>query len=165
MPTLKERLNLGMRTLLAFFPFLAKPDDSFAEGRLSVKEYDLYMQMDVRDRDHACAVAKAVLNYAPHASGRLIRAALLHDIGKCAARYNPFERIFVHLYTPTSIPAEPRVKGLRGSWQRRLHHARYGAEFILSAGGDPEVAEIVRQHHKPEGHAEAEILNLVEARF
>jgi len=150
---------------VAFFPSFARADDAFAKSWLIREEFGLYLQMDVRDRDHACVVAKALLRSLPDASDKLIRAALLHDIGKSAARYNPVERIFVHLYTPKNLPAQPRLGGLRGTWQRRLHHAAYGAELILNAGGDPEVAEIVRRHHKPDGHEDAEVLRAVEVRF
>lgn len=121
--------------------------------------------MDVRDRDHACAVAKAVIRSVPAASDKLVRAALLHDIGKSTARYNAWERIAVHLYFPKNMPKEPRLEGLRGSWQRRLHHAHYGAELILAVGGDPEVAEIVRRHHEPEENADAGLLQQIEAGF
>lgn len=152
------------RTFIAFFPAFARPDDAFAKSRLSPEEYALYLQMDVRDRDHACAVS-AALSALPEASPKLIRAALLHDIGKSGAQYNPWERIIVHLYTPPTMPREPRLRGLRGSWQRRLHHDHYGAELILHAGGDAEVAEIVRLHHHPESHLDAALLQKIEARF
>lgn len=165
MPTVKGLLNLGRRTWLAFFPVFAKPDDAFAKAALRAEEYALYKQMDPRDRDHACLVTKAVVSSVTGASDKLIRAALLHDIGKSTARYNPVERIFVHLYTPKTLPAVPRFKGLRGAWQRRLYHERYGADLILSAGGDSEVAEIVRRHHTPGDNLDAKILQAVEARF
>ena len=162
---MKRVVNLAARTFRAFFPATLEPDDGFAESRLSAAEYALYADMDVRDRHHACQVAQAVLSEVPAASKVLVRAALLHDVGKSGARYRAWERILVHLYTPRSLPREPRLGGLRGAWQRRLHHEHYGAELIRRAGGDAEVANIVARHHRPAGHAEAEQLKRVEETF
>ena len=121
--------------------------------------------MDRRDRAHACRVAKAVIEQVSSPSDILVRAALLHDVGKCGATFNPWERVAVHLYTPESVPAEPRLRGLRGAWQRRRHHEAYGAELIRQAGGDAKVIEIVRRHHHPKGHREAALLKRVEEGF
>ena len=157
--------NVVKRTAAAFAPVLAKPDDTFAKGRLSPAEYTLYMQMDRRDRAHACRVAQAVLEQVQNPSETLIRAALLHDVGKCGRAFNPWERVAVHLYTPQTIPAEPRLRGLRGAWQRRRHHESYGAELVRRAGGDARVVEIIRRHHHPEGHREAALLKAVEESY
>jgi putative nucleotidyltransferase with HDIG domain len=155
-------LNLVRRTAAAFFPALARPDDDFAAEVLPQAESDLYMKMDRRDRAHACEVARALETRA--SSSLLLRAALLHDVGKYEAQYNPLERIAVHLYTP-DLPPEPRLKGLRGAWQRRRYHERYGARLILEGGGDPAVADIVARHHRPDGHPEATALKAVEELF
>ena len=165
MKRVRQLVNLAARTFGAFFPATLEPDDAFAESRLSAAEYALYAAMDVRDRHHACRVARAVLAGVPAASDTLVRAALLHDVGKSGAHYRAWERILVHLYTPRNLPREPRLSGLRGAWQRRLHHDHYGAELIRRAGGDAEVADIVARHHRPAGHAEAEQLKNVEEAF
>ncbi|ADI14583.1 HD domain-containing protein [Truepera radiovictrix] len=153
------------RTAQAFVPRLARADDAFAARVLPRAEYALYRRMDVRDRAHACGVARALLTLEPAAPSTLLRAALLHDVGKSGRRYRPLERILVALYTPRALPHAPRLRGLRGAWQRRRHHPRYGAELILAAGGDPRVAELVARHHHPAGDPEAELLRRADARF
>ena len=140
--------NTAWRTLIALLPTLAKPDDPFAEALLSKTEYDLYKTMDVRDRAHACAVTRQLLARYPDASPALCRAALLHDVGKTSVRYNPWLRILAALYTPRRVAPEPRLAGVRGAWQLKRHHDRYGAALILGAGGDARVAELVARHHK-----------------
>lgn len=145
-------------------PRLARADDAFAARLLPRAEYRLYRQMDVRDRTHACGVAKTLLRLEPTASRTLLRAALLHDVGKSGAHYRPLERILVALYTP-QVPASPRLRGVRGAWQRRRHHPRYGAHMILAAGGDARVAELVARHHHPAGDPEAERLRRADAHF
>jgi putative nucleotidyltransferase with HDIG domain len=151
--------------LRAFFPALAKPDDAFAKEVLSPQEYRLYLTMDPRDRHHACEVARRVLGRAPLASGALVRAALLHDIGKSTAPYRPLHRIAIGLYLPKELPAEPRLGGWPGIWQLGLHHDRYGAEMIRAAGGSSRVAEIVARHHRPGGDREAQLLKDIDERF
>lgn len=162
---LEQSRNLCWRTLVAFLPQLVKPDDDYAKAILTKAEYGLYRKMDVRDRAHACAVTKALKTRYPGASGALQRAALLHDVGKVGARYNPLARILVALYTPPEIAAAPRLAGFRGAWQVKRHHDRYGAELIVSAGGCARVAELVGRHHRPGTDPEASRLQEIDARF
>jgi putative nucleotidyltransferase with HDIG domain len=157
--------SVGKRTALAFLPHLVHSDDAFAASHLPSAEYQLYMRMDVRDRHHACLVAKALLHEHPEASSALLRAALLHDVGKSSAAYSGLERIAVHLYMPKSLPLEPRLPGLRGAWQRHLHHDAYGAELIRQGGGDARVAELVGRHHRPGEDIEARLLKEIDERF
>lgn len=157
--------NTVRRTLTALFPTLARSDDASAAALLPGAEYSLYKMMDVRDRAHACAVAARLVTLYPDASRELRRAALLHDVGKTGARYHPWLRILVALYTPRRIAAEPRFTGLRGAWQLKRHHDRYGAELIVRVGGDVRVAELVARHHRPGDDAEAARLRETDARF
>ncbi len=155
-------MNVIARTTCAFLPGFAKPDDEFARQYLDGPEYILYAKMDVRDRDHACQVTKTLLEAYPEASPELIRAALLHDVGKSSSSYRPLHRIAVHLYTPRNIPPSPRFHGLKGAQQRHLHHAQYGAEAIRKHGGDERVAELVARHHDPQDDSEAALLKRVD---
>jgi putative nucleotidyltransferase with HDIG domain len=165
-PTLLTRLkNVLSRTTYAFLPGLIQPDDEFARQYLSGSEYVLYAEMDLRDRHHACLVTKTLLRTHPEASSQLIRAALLHDVGKSSSRYRPLHRIAVHLYTPKNIPPSPRYHGLKGAWQRHLHHSQYGADLIRKSGGDEKVAELVAKHHKPQGDREAMLLKEIDELF
>lgn len=104
----------------------------------------LYGAMDPRDRDHAVKVAKRLLQRYPEAPGYVVRAALLHDVGKALRPYHPLERVLTGLWCP-EVEIEPLRKGLYGAWQIRKHHPIYGARRIL----DLEVATLVRTHHAP----------------
>lgn len=114
------------------------------------------------DRQHACLVAKKLLARCPQAPALLVRAALLHDVGKTDYPLTVFTRILVHLYTPPHLPAEPRLRGLRGAWQLKLHHGRYGAQMIRAAGGSEAVARLVARHDRPAGDPLAALLKQVD---
>ncbi|GEM85184.1 HD domain-containing protein [Meiothermus hypogaeus] len=133
------------RLYKAFIPAQAQPDDGWALAELSIEEAHLYKAMDVRDREHAVRVAKRLLERYPDAPSFAVRAALLHDSGKALRPYRPLERILTGLIS-LDVPIEPLDKGLRGAWQIRRHHPEYAAIRIL----DPQVAQIVREHHRPE---------------
>jgi hypothetical protein len=163
---LRRHYNRVRRGLLAFVPRLIHCDDSLAQETLTAAEYALFQQMDVRDRQHALWVARAVLEHTPHASHCLVAAALLHDVGKCDAPFRPLERIIVHLLTlPAVPPAYPRLSGWRGAWQRKCHHERYGAQRIHHAGGRARVAAIVAACHQDTPDPEARLLAYVDGCF
>jgi len=140
----KKRLE---RLLRGALPHLCRPDDAWALARLRPDEADLYRAMDVRDREHNVLVAKRLLERWPDAPDFAVRAALLHDAGKAVRPYRLWERVFTALFESRApqLPAYPLKGGLAGAWQARLHHPRYAADRIA----DPEVAELVREHHAP----------------
>jgi putative nucleotidyltransferase with HDIG domain len=146
------------RTLRAFVPALASPDDDFARAHLRGGELELYLAMDRRDRHHGVAVARAVLARDPRADDVVVRAALLHDAGKAVAPYRAWERIVVHLYTPRDERLDERVPPLAGAWRRHREHAATGARRIREAGGDPHVADLVERHHEPGPDPQARLL-------
>jgi putative nucleotidyltransferase with HDIG domain len=151
-------VNAAQRTFVACLPALARPGDEFAREYLEPPEYSLYLGMDRRDRQHACQVARKLLARRPAASRELVRAALLHDVGKADQPYNALHRIIAHLYAPEEIPAAPRLRGLRGAWQAKRHHHLYGAAMIRRAGGGRLVADLVERHHDPAGDPDAALL-------
>lgn len=182
-PTWRWRLrsyyNRLRRGVLAFVPHLIQPDEHLAHAVLTASEYGLFQQMDVRDKQHALWVAKALLEHHPRASDTLVAAALLHDVGKCDAPFRPLERIIVHLlaqqtkhYPPNDAlyaapypPAYPRQTGWRGAWQCKCHHERYGAERIAQAGGRKQVAAIIAACHVTAQDPEARLLAHIDACF
>ncbi len=162
MKPLRWFFNAGLRTVRAFVPEWVRADDGFAARWLPLAELVLYSAMDVRDRDHAVHVAKTVLRRMPEASSELVRAALLHDVGKADAPYRPWHRILAHLMPGSRVPAEPKLEGLRGAIQRRRYHPVYGAELIRAAGGSAVVADLVEHHHDPTDGSEGRLLKRID---
>ena len=162
MNALRWTVNAARRTVRSLTADLAEPDDAFARERLTVAEYALYLRMDPRDREHAVHVTRVLLDRHPDAPPHLVRAALLHDVGKAIRPYRVWERIAAHLYAPRDIPAEPRLGGFRGALQVRVHHAAYGADMIRRAGGGVHVARLVEEHDAPDAGPEARLLREVD---
>lgn len=151
--------NAAKRTLHTAVPSLAEPDDAWAATLLNEAELRLFLSLAAPEREHAVAVARCVekawtaawpaaapgLEYPRRET--VLRAALLHDVGKLGSSNNVVWRVLTHLLPQSEAPAEPRLGGLAGVRQARRHHAAYGERLILAAGGDPEVARLVRAHH------------------
>jgi len=152
-------LNAARRTLTTAFPPLARPDDGWAASRLGSGEYELFMRLPPSERGHGVEVAKRVLSVKPAASSALVRAALLHDVGKLGFGSTVCERVAAHVLSPVPVPAEPRLTGLAGARQAKRHHPAYGGRLVIAASGDLRVAELVRVHHEPGDDEEARVLH------
>lgn len=154
-------LNAARRTLVTALPALARPDDRWARRWLSPPESSLFQQLPPQERAHGIEVARRLLAGHPEARPQLVRAALLHDVGKLGTPQFVLWRVLTHLLPEARIPAEPRRRGLAGARQARRHHAAYGAALIRSVGGDEEVARLVERHH--DASAGGELAQLREA--
>lgn len=143
--------RLGLRTLRAFLPVLAVPDEAFAQRHLDGELLRLYRAMDRRDRLHGCEVAKRMLSMDPQAERLWLQAALLHDLGKAATPYHPWERILVHLWTPDAHVATRFPAWLQESWRRQRRHPQTGAAMLRAAGAAPALVALVEGHHRPPG--------------
>jgi len=151
-------LNAARRTLLTAIPQLAKPDDRYAAGHLSPAEFELFCRLGSAEREHAVAVARKVQRLKPAVRSEVLRAALLHDVGKLGSSSNVVFRVVAHLLPNGALPPEPRLTGLAGTRQAAQHHADYGRGLILAAGGDPEVARLVSAHHDGGSDEEARLI-------
>jgi putative nucleotidyltransferase with HDIG domain len=156
--------NRVNRLFRAMRPDFAKPDDAFALEHLPQVEYNIYANMDARDREHAVRVAQYLLTQKPDASPILIRAALLHDCGKQVRPYRWRERVWAGLQAIPQVDfdAAMRKKRLLSALEVRALHPQLGAMLIRSTGGDPRVAQIVERHHQPFDDADAAWIHAVD---
>lgn len=147
--------GLVRRTLVGFAPGFARPDDAFALCWLEDREGEAYRAMDPRDREHACRVARRLLALHPDAEPHVVRAALLHDVGKAARPYRVWERVLVHVWTPGAATAGRLPTAWRDAWRAHREHAAHGAAWLLGLGVDVRVVDLVARHHQPPGRDEA----------
>lgn len=99
----------------------------------------LFDAQPVADQRHAFDGARAV---AASFAGRadLVRAALLHDIGKRHARLGLIGRSLATVAAAMRIP-------VRGGMAAYTAHGSVGAQELASVGAEPLVVDFARYHH------------------
>lgn len=123
----------------------------------------LFYQMSRVDQHHALAVTRAIIEELKNASGSqdydtLIKAALLHDVGKVQGDFTFFSRILVGLVKRIS----PTMRGkwaftnpntlwekVRYGFYVDLIHPLRGAHMAKVFGIEPAIVEMIRHHHDP----------------
>jgi hypothetical protein len=104
-------------------------------------EPELFFAQPPFDQRHGYQAARIVLAGAP---GRvdLIRAALLHDVGKRRAGLGPIGRSLASAWAKLGGAS-------RGSWARYLAHGEMAAAELEATGAEPIVVQFARSHHGP----------------
>ncbi|MEA3338851.1 MAG: hypothetical protein U9R15_02690 [Chloroflexota bacterium] len=120
----------------------------------------LFRSMATQDQRHALEVCRA-LRRADHTDSQLMTAALLHDVGKSAARLWAWHRAVIVLlerFAPRLLARLSRGE-LRG-WRRPfIVHARHpeiGARWAEEAGCPPLTIALIRRHHDQLGNYRTE---------
>ena len=130
------------------------PDDlREADEVLPPDAQKLFRQMSVSDQRHSLNVMRT-LRRQGHAEPGLLEAALLHDVGKSAARIYPWHRASIVLtahFAPGLFAwltsGEPR--GWRGPFVVHRQHTEIGAEWATQAGCSPLTVSLIRRHQEP----------------
>ncbi len=150
MPRLRYRLAQGLRALLAF---AAPPDLRPAKQRLSDCEYAAFRRLSRADQLHSLTVLHAVLSADPQAPEALVKAALLHDIGKSRYQLAVWQKTLAVL-AKSIAPGRARqwsagesLRPWRAPFSVRAHHPRWSGE-ILRACGTQDVVVWLAEHHQ-----------------
>lgn len=135
-----------------FDVLLARPltdrEHKVVEALLSTpEEIDLFFNQNDADQRHGLEAASEVALMAP---GRpeLVRAALLHDIGKQVSGLGVWGRSLASMLAKLHLP-------VRGRLHSYLEHGPIGADLLERAGVEPIVVAFARSHHarRPESIA------------
>jgi putative nucleotidyltransferase with HDIG domain len=145
-----------------FVPIINKEERKLIDDYLDDAGKFLFSQMSKADQRHSLAVAQMILDQAAYLRGvkikALVKAALLHDIGKIEGDFNWLSRLFVGLIrriNPTlrgklaiTNPDTIWEKVKYGCYVDLVHPAR-GAHMAKIFGIEPAVVEMIRRHHDP----------------
>lgn len=150
---------------------------SFTERFLNANELMLFNQMAPWDQYHTVNTAMRILeNYSGTATGTggenrirlltLIKAALLHDVGKVKGDAGLPTRLCVS-FIRRVIPDYRRKHADRNG--NRVQYALYvdmihpvrGAYMALSTGVLPEIADLIRRHHDEPHDSDPEELKIL----
>ena len=131
-------------------PKLHEIDDSWAHSKLSPSEIELWVNMGSVDRRHCISVAKNVEKILPN-DQVVIRAALLHDIGKSKASSSALFRVFatvISFFITKKLAQDwMNSRALGREVGQYLCYPSVGAELLKLAGSDPFVCAWAHEHH------------------
>ncbi len=139
---------------------MSRPLDDDARAavsrQLSPAEWSLFCKFPNEDQQHSYRVWR-LLRQSGYDHPSLLKAALLHDVGKINSPLNVIDRS-IGVLGQLLIPSWARRWGTRPlaestRWQLpfvvRRQHARWGMELLRSAGSDPLTIELVGAHQDP----------------
>ncbi len=120
----------------------------------------LFRSMTVQDQRHALAVCHT-LRRAGHTDPRLFAAALLHDVGKAAARLPVWQRAVIVLlerFAPRLLTclSQGKPQGWRRSFVVHARHPEIGARWAEEAGCSPLAVALIRRHQERPGDRRTE---------
>jgi hypothetical protein len=137
-------------------------DDEIAalEQYLDPSQRELFRAMSPIDQRHCLDVFNNLLKQG-HSDPDLLRATLLHDLGKRGIHlWHRIAGVLLEAFWPTML--EKLAVNRPQSWLYGLyiyrHHADLSAELAERNGCSPSVVELIRKHHTPSENEHAKAL-------
>ena len=162
-----------VRQFLSALLARVSPDDlREADEVLAPDAQELFRRMSVSDQRHSLNVMRT-LRRQGHTEPDVLAAALLHDVGKSAARLYPWHRAIIVLsarFAPGVLAwltrGEPR--GWRRPFVIHRQHGEIGAEWAARAGCSALTVVLIRRHQEllrraPQGEQERLLVALQRA--
>jgi hypothetical protein len=136
-----------------------------ADAYLSPAGRKLFRQMSAADQRHSLAVMRE-LEQCGDAHPSLLAAALLHDVGKSAARLTPVHRTIVVLaqrFWPAALAwlAREPAPAWRKPFVVQCRHPKLGAQWAEQAGCDAISVALIRRHQEHVGQPQNEVEELL----
>ena len=136
-------------------------DNTLAQHYLTSAEYQLFLRMSRPERQHHLRVLNSLLQDG-QAHPSLMKAALLHDVGKLRYRFNLLERVLVVLakaFLPAKFAewSQSEPHGWRRPFVISARHPAWGAEMCATIQTDALAVDLIRDHQsKLDGEPESE---------
>ncbi|BBB92352.1 MAG TPA: HDIG domain-containing protein [Methylomusa anaerophila] len=153
-------LNRVKQVVAALRAEINQDDRNFVACHLTEKEAALFWRMNLPDQRHSLNVAYSALELAQGNksinSKVLLKAALLHDVGKVKGDVSTLDKIVTVILNKV-VPEWTRAWGREGRGGRianvrhaiyiYYHHPARGADMLAAQGVEGEVVYIVGKHH------------------
>lgn len=132
---------------------------------LSKREMGLFLQLQTSEQRHSYQVYRSLLERGIQ-NDDLLKAALMHDIGKVRHPLRIFDRVLIVL----GKTIFPRVIDRWGhenhsDWRRifsvAVNHPAWGAEMAAQAGSSPRTVDLIRRHQDMQGNLAADDKDLL----
>lgn len=138
---------------------VTKEDQSFLERILNSTELGLFLKMSMGVQVHSLFVAKTLMDWrrndlhglkelAPERWDLLLKGALLHDVGKPRS-LKLSQRVGIVLFHQLKILFKKDISlPYRKNYLENLQHPLIGGQVAERYSLDPEVIEMIRNHHQ-----------------
>ncbi|MGD2157008.1 MAG: HD domain-containing protein [Anaerolineales bacterium] len=136
----------------AFEGVLAPEELEPARAVLSHRQMSLFEKLHPSEQRHSLRVMRALQGQGENHPD-LLKAALLHDVGKTCHPLRPFERVLIVL-SEAAFPrlAERWGQGSARGWRRPFvvakQHPKWGAEMSADADVSPITQSLIRRHQE-----------------
>ncbi len=126
---------------------ITEEDRIFIRKHLDKKTKELFLSLPISEQRHSIDVAKTAIGLSKGLGqielDILIKASLLHDIGKINTGLNPFTKSIAVLFDKISpkLAQNTKIKFIKGYY----HHPQMGAELLKNLT-DEEVIYLVKNH-------------------
>lgn len=135
-------------------------DRAWVNDALSPSEASLFWQMNLPDQQHAIRVARSAMELAKDAADidrdLLLRAALLHDVGKVKGDVSTADKVLTvigHKFAPRMMRSwgregrGGRIDNLRHACYVYFHHPQRSADLLRKIGAEEALLELILHHH------------------
>jgi putative nucleotidyltransferase with HDIG domain len=143
----------------ALFARISDDERALVQLSLSPTEVALFEAMTLADRRH-CLDVHALLVKWGFGDPELLRAALLHDIGKSTTPIRLWHRVVIVLAGKARI--NRLASGAEHTWRFPFlvhrNHAVLGATLAAQAGCSPRVIDLIRGHGGPGADEQSQAL-------
>ncbi|MEF9953012.1 MAG: HD domain-containing protein [Clostridium sp.] len=127
----------------AIFSKITNEDRAFIDTYLTNEDKKLFNKLPTHEKKHSINVAKYVMNN-NNVNNKIIRAALLHDIGKINSGLNPFFKGAIVIMDGISTNLTKKLSFIKPV-RVYYNHPAIGAEIYSNK--DPFLGFIIENHH------------------
>ncbi len=122
-------------------------DQQFLKKHLSKQEICLFRRLRIGEQRHCLNIAYDCLAINEH-NPTLIKAALLHDVGKVQSNLTLINKAFVVLVIKLNIPGKMLPQFIKEALYYKKHHPELGAKILEKIGTQSPVIFLTRYHHR-----------------
>jgi len=147
-------------------------DLKFCEQYLTINEYALFLKFSGFEKVHAVRTARKMQKIIHRDSGvderMMVRAALLHDIGRISGNISLFDKVWLKLVKYLMRPVYNRLaeKGRHPeSGHRKFYihkyHGEAAGDFLKRAGTDAAIIDVIARHAQKPKNTDSKELKLL----
>ncbi len=123
-----------------------KEDLAFIEKYLNKEEIKLFKKLRVSEQYHSLQVAYGCTSKFPH-NITLIRAALLHDIGKIGSNLTLINKSIVVICIRLNFKKDILPKFIQKSLYYKNHHPKIGYDILSNMKVEADILYLIKNHH------------------